>query len=167
MKKIYLILILIILFPLFAGAQDAYKSVEKDGVKFQWLIEGNNLRVRLSAPTDGWIAVGFNPEKFMKGADYKLAYVDEKGVTILDHFGTGFFSHNSDKDKGGTDDFTVIGGSDSNGTTVVEFTMPLNSGDPNDTVLTPGEETKVLLAYSSSDNTRRKHRWRTSLTVKL
>ena len=50
---------------LFSGlmAQESYQSVELKGIKFSWKVSGDYLDVILSAPTNGWVSVGFDPSK--------------------------------------------------------------------------------------------------------
>ncbi|MBB6480370.1 DOMON domain-containing protein [Spirochaeta isovalerica] len=167
MKKVTVLSVFLFLLISILSAQSGYNKREQSGISFEWKIIGSQLQIRLSAPTEGWIAVGFNPSRMMKDADYKMAYVDGDVVVLEDHFGTGNISHKKDSDIGGTDDFQLISGSESNGTTTVEFTMPLNSGDEMDSVLSPGDEVKVLLAYANRDSLSRKHSRRTSLIINL
>jgi len=167
MKKIVcLILILVTVISQFAFSTE-FKEIEDTEITFKWKIEGETLQIILSAPTEGWVAVGFNPSKVMKGADFKLAYV-ENGETVLeDHFGTGLFGHKIDTSLGGSSDFEIINGSEENGVTTVEFSMPLNSGDDYDKILIENEEVKILLAYGSRDDLTRKHKKRTSVIIRL
>lgn len=167
MKKTLIAITLTLALLANLAGQSAFRKEESNGVVFQWKIEGADLHIILSAPTRGWVAVGFNPSRAMKDADFKLAFVDGSTVVIEDHYGSGLFVHKKDSDLGGADNFTILGGSEKDGTTTVEFTMPLNSGDSSDSVLTAGSDTVVLLAYATSDDLTRKHRWRTSLNVKL
>lgn len=164
LKFFFMILILAVSQAAFSGE---FKEVEDSEIHFLWAVEGENLHMILSAPTEGWVAVGFNPSKVMKDADYKLAYVQGSDTVIEDHFGTGLFGHKIDSSIGGSSNFELINGSESDGITTVEFTMPLNSGDEFDSILEEGDEVKVLLAYGSSDDLSRKHKKRTSIIIEL
>lgn len=166
MKIRFFFIILILTISQFAFTGD-FKEVEDSEISFKWKVEGENLQIILSAPTEGWIAVGFNPSKVMKDADYKLAYVQGGNTVMQDHFGTGLFGHKIDTDIGGSSNFELISGRESGGMTTVEFTMPLNSGDEYDTILQEGDEVKVLLAYGSRDDLSRKHKKRASVIIEL
>jgi len=50
-------------------------------------------------------------------------------------------------DLGGTSDVSNVTGQVQNGTTTISFTIPLDSGDPNDIVYAKGNQYKVILAY--------------------
>ncbi|MDA3810235.1 MAG: DOMON domain-containing protein [Spirochaetaceae bacterium] len=146
---------------------NGFKEIIKSDMTFQWKVESNSLRIILSAPTEGWIAVGFNPSKIMKDADFKLVYVDGSTVHMEDHFGDGLFGHKIDDSLGGSQDFEIIQGKEEMGKTTVEFTIPLNSNDEFDKILAEGDVVKVLLAYGTRDDLNRKHKTRTSVEIKL
>lgn len=166
MKNRLYIFIFLMVFVQSAFSMDFKEVVDKQ-ISFKWVVEGENLHIILSAPTEGWVAVGFNPSKVMKDADFKLAFVSNGNTVMEDHFGTGLFGHKSDTTIGGSSDFQLISGRENGGSTTVEFKIPLNSTDQYDQVLQAGAEVKVLLAYGSNDDLSRKHKERTSITIKL
>jgi len=166
MKKIlYFIILMVVLSQ--AVFSDDFKEVEDKNITFKWKVEEDSLHIILSAPTTGWVGVGFNPSKVMKDADFKMAFVNNGNTVMEDRFGVGLFKLDNDTAIGGSSDFELITGSETNGVTEVEFTIPLNSGDEFDTVLNEGDEVKVLLAYGSSDDMSRKHKGRTSVMIEL
>ncbi len=165
--KLRFLFIILILASTQTAFSSEFKEVEDSEIRFQWTVEGANLHIILSAPTEGWVAVGFNPSKVMKDADFKLAYVQGSTTVIEDHFGTGLFGHKIDSSIGGSSDFELINGTESSGVTTVEFTMPLNSGDDFDSPLQEGDEVKILLAYGTRDDLSRKHKKRTSIIIEL
>jgi len=167
-KKLFTsILLILFLSQLVFSAEPGFREVTESDITFQWKIDGEELIIILSAPTEGWVAVGFNPSKVMKDADFILAYVDGSRVHIEDHFGTGLFGHKIDTSIGGTDNVEVIEGKEEMGSTTVKFSIPLNSGDEYDKVLAEGDDVKVLLAFGDRDDLTRKHKRRTSVEIEL
>jgi len=162
---------MIILFFATAGSLQAAgydHEVEAKNITFAWKVEGDSLAVKLSAETEGWVAIGFNPVKEMKGANLILGYVKDGKVTLEDDFGSGENSHKSDSKLDGTSDVTVVGGEEKDGWTTIEFTIPLDSGDKNDTKIDVNGENTVLLAYGGGlDSFFVKHKYRTALKVNL
>lgn len=151
---------------LFAAEYDHEASSR--GITMSWKVDGANLHVKLKARTTGWVAVGFNPTDQMKGADFIMGYVDEGKVEIKDEYGDEQRNHSEDEKLGGTSDVTVVGGEEKDGSTTIEFTIPLNSGDKYDSVINPDGETIVLLAYGGRrDSFMPKHKFRTALKVNL
>ncbi len=143
-------------------------SLDIEKMNFSWSVNGDNLDVKLSAPTTGWVAVGFNPSKKMKDADIIIGYVKKGKVKIKDEFGSAPTQHKSDEKIGGTSNVTVVGGSEENGATTIEFSIPLNSGDPKDTVIDPAADTVIIVGYGTGrDSFKVKHVFRDTLTVNL
>ena len=122
-------------------------QVEIAGVTFAWTTDDEFLYGAMWAETEGWVAVAFDPTNRMQGANYIFGYVMDGEVSIADMFGTkpaGPDSHPPDTTLGGTDDIVMFGGSEEDGVTLIEFKIPLDSGDANDNPLMPG--THVLIA---------------------
>ncbi|MEE4166474.1 MAG: DOMON domain-containing protein [Desulfocapsaceae bacterium] len=171
MKKIT-IAVLISLFAcfsattLFAASYDHELTV-KD-MTFSWKVDGDTLHGRMSAKTEGWVGVGFNPSKKMQDANFIIGYVKDGKAEIADHFGTRATAHDADSKEGGSDDVTLVGGAEENGMTTIEFTMPMNSGDKLDGALTADGDTILLLAYGPDrDSLKPRHRFKKTMTVNL
>lgn len=145
----------------------AHELTDKN-MSFSWSVDGDNLVVKLSAKTEGWVGVGFNPSKAMKDANFILGYVKKGEAKILDEFGDSDKTHKSDKKLGGTSDVTLVGGTEEGGMTTIEFTLPLKSADKHDGALDVAGETTVLLAYGAGrDSFKAKHKYRSTFKVNL
>lgn len=129
---------------------DGYYTASTAGVTFKWKVNGVNLDCKLSAGTTGWVAVGFNGAGQMHGADLKLGYVTGGTNTFMsDDFGSGH-THTPDSGSSGTNDITIVSGSDSGITTEIAFSIPLSSGDMHDYALTQGGSLWLLLARGAA-----------------
>jgi hypothetical protein len=124
-----------------------------------WSNDEEVLHVGLISPGFGYVAIGFDPENVMLGANMILGAVDSNGAfTIRDDYGTGLIGHAADVDRGGTSDVLAAAGRQTDDGTTIEFTIPLDSGDPMDKPLLPGETYAILVAYQrSNDSFRAKH----------
>lgn len=143
-------------------------EVKDQKLTFAWKVDGANLAVKLSAQTDGWVGIAFNPIKMMKGGNFILGYVKDGKAVISDEFGNEDNNHSPDSKLGGTDDVTLVGGTEEGGVTTVEFTMPLKSADKNDTEIKVDGDTTVLMSYGGGrDSFKSKHQYRTALKVNL
>lgn len=143
-------------------------EVEAKGVSFAWKVDGDTLHAKMSAKTEGWVAVGFNPSNKMKDANFILGYVKDGEATVVDHFGDKSTGHSADEKMGGSSDATLVGGSEDGKMTTIEFTIPLDSGDQYDSVLDVDGDTVLLLAYGPDrDSFKPRHRARASVTVNL
>ena len=144
-----------------------YSQVVEQGITLQWLADGDYLHVIISAPTAGWVAVGFDPTFQMMGADIMIGYVVGEDVFTRDDYGTSAHGHASDIALGGTNDIMNPVGTESAGNTTISYTIPLNSGDVYDNILTPGNTYTVILAYGAADNYTGYHTLRTSVNIEI
>ena len=143
-------------------------EVKAKDMTFAWKVDGDTLHAKMSAKTKGWVGVGFNPSKKMKDANFILGYVKDGKAKVADHFGTKATGHNADSKKGGSDDVTLVAGSEENGLTTIEFTMPMNSSDKMDSALTADGDTILLLAYGPDrDSLKPRHKFKKTMTVNL
>jgi hypothetical protein len=168
MKTKCILFVLVVLFfsTLPLSAQDI-QTVEIKEIVFQWEIVNDDIIIILSAPTKGWIAVGFEPSRMMKDADILIGYVKDGETFMEDHYGSGNTKHQADLDLGGTNDITIIGGSELNDITMLNFSIPLHSLDSNDRILEKGEEYKLIFAYGKRDDFKSYHKVRTSMMLTL
>ena len=146
---------------------DGFKVETKDDFTIKWKIEGSTISVKVSAPTSGWVAVGFDPTSRMKDANIVIGYVENGEVFIRDDYGSATTAHEADTAAGGTDNLSNTSGTETNGTTEIAFTMPLDSGDSRDRILKEGTSYTIIMAYGSSDSFTIKHSTRTSTNFKL
>jgi hypothetical protein len=143
-------------------------EIKDKKISFAWKVDGDRLAVKMAAETDGWVGIGFNPTKEMKDADIILGYVKDGKAKISDEFGDKENSHSLDKKLGGTDDVTLIGGTEEGGVTTIEFTIPLKPSDKNDVTINVNGDTIVMLAYGAGrDSFITKHVYRNTLHVNL
>lgn len=149
-------------------AADYAHEVKAKEMTFAWTADGDKLAVKVAAPTESWVGIGFNPTEEMKDANIIIGYVKDGEVKIVDEYGDRETSHSSDTKLGGSDDVTIVGGSEEGGVTTIEFVIPLNSGDKSDNVIDVNSDTKVILAYGSGrDSFRPRHKFRTAIVVNL
>lgn len=150
------ILVAAIFAPFAALAQDAVVSAEKNGFKVSVAALGDTVKVTVSAPAKGWVAVGLDPERAMKGADFLIGYVKDGVTVVRDDFGNGPFTHVSDASQGGIDSIMSFSGEERGGITTVSFVLPADSGDAKDKPWGPGKHV-LILASSNSDGFTAKH----------
>jgi len=162
-----MILISIMAFTLAAQNSGEYREQTIGKMTFGWQVQGEDLFIRVSAPAAGYVAVGFEPTSMMKDADIYIGYVSGSTVVLEDHFAYKRTGHKSDVALGGTSNISSIKGNEAGGVTTIEFIRPLDSGDPYDKALVPGQEYNLIFAYSTRDNVTSVHRERYSAKVRL
>ena len=144
-------------------------EITVDDVFLSWVLSDSDIEITVSAPTTGWVAVGFEPTAAMKDADIIIGFVSADGVFIRDDWGDGFTSHRADTELGGADNVTLISGNEEDGATRLIFSIPLSSGDQYDKHLETGTTYKVLLAYGQedADNYQGYHAWAKTVELEL
>jgi hypothetical protein len=131
--------------------EPAFKSAGDIGMTLRWRVVGDEIEIEVSGPTTGWIAVGFKPSRAMKDANIFIGYVASGEAVMADQFGVSMTDHREDEQLGGSSHVRNVSGSESDGTTTIRFTVPLDSGDEYDQPLAPGETVTVILAYGPDD----------------
>jgi len=176
MKKMITLAMIILCGTLLAAAepgqdetkpQIAFQTANAGGMVFQSAVDGKNLRVKIFAPTSGWIAVGFDPESMMKGANFLIGYAEGDRVVMEDQFGVSSFHHKRDVDLGGKDDILEKSASILPKGTEISFTIPLDSGDPFDKKLEKGRTYKIILAYGKTTDLSKRHAKKYSVEIEL
>ena len=143
------------------------KKVEKNGMAFEWQIEGAILKCKVSAPGTGWVAIGFNPENELSGTNLIMGSVAGKDCTISDRFIVQPGLHQAISELGGREQLLDPKGVEVDGNTILEFSMPLNSSDVYHHTLKAGQGYHLLLAYSRDDDFQHHSIMRTSVFITL
>lgn len=130
---------------------DGFKEFTQEGYTLDWKIHNNVIDVKLTYATNGWVGVGFGKTGTMEGSHIILGFVLDGKATVADHFGYAHDKHGPEDKVGGKDSLTARAGTFEGGKTTITFTMPLNTGNAKDPVLTEGETYKVLLANGGDD----------------
>ena len=60
---------------------EQYEMVTVEGIELQWRTDDEYLYINVSAPTTGWVAVGFDPTNQMANANIIIGYVDNRIMT--------------------------------------------------------------------------------------
>ena len=137
---------------------------ETTNMAVYWQNDEAVLIVGLRFEGVGWVAIGFEPNQRMAGANIIIAAVSDGVLVIEDHFGASATSHRQDT----VSDLLTAAGTEGDGITTVEFSLPLEPSDENDSPLSPGSEIAVILAvHATSDRLTSRHTARSTRTIQL
>ncbi|UCE12318.1 MAG: hypothetical protein JSV04_08955 [Candidatus Heimdallarchaeota archaeon] len=136
---------------------------------FYWQIEGDTIYIGLIGKTEGWVAIGFEPTIAMKDADMIFGWVESNGTVItIDAFSTGNYGpHPADRDLGGSSDIASFDGSESSGSTTIEFSRLLTTGDQYDNTIPSTGTYNIIWAIGPGDDFGVKHTNRGSGIIDL
>ncbi|XP_072944513.1 MOXD1 homolog 1-like [Epargyreus clarus] len=115
---------------------------ENNDVVLRWVNTDSSITFRLEAKTRGYVGLGFNSARNMRGADLVVAWVDDRNgiAQVLDCHGLEF------DDRAVADDvqnYELISGYQNDTHTTVEFRRQLDTCDRQDFVI--GEDTTQVL----------------------
>ena len=147
-KKIFFLSIALgMIFSAYLGAMDYQHKLEAKNMDVFWTLEKDQIHVKLSASTTGWVAIGFDPEKAMQGADIIIGAVKNGKVRIEDHYGDRKRGHSKDKKLGGENHVLNPWGQETDGVTTISFSLLLDSKDKWDKPINPEGTSRVMIAY--------------------
>lgn len=171
MKKCFLtavVLMIFIVIPVAGSAMEYKHTLEVKDMTFSWTIEGDQIHVKLSAKTTGWVGIGFDPENAMEGGDIVIGAVKGDKFKVEDHYGDRKRGHKNDEKLGGKNDVLNAAGSEADGVTTISFTKSLKAADKYDKDIVPDSLYRVMLAYGSGkDSFKTRHPYRTVYDINL
>ena len=65
-------------------------KVERNGMTVKWEIKYERIHFEMEAPTDGWLAIGFNEKEGLVGTNLIMGAVKNNQVTMTDDFIVSF-----------------------------------------------------------------------------
>jgi len=153
--------------PIFLMAADYKHQIEIKEMVFAWTLAEDQIHVKLSAKTTGWVGIGFSPEKAMQGANIIIGAVQNGKFKVQDHYGSRKTGHKSDEKLGGESHILNPGGTQENGITTITFSLPLSTKDKWDKEIKKGRNI-IMFAYSrGKDSFKTGHRFRTVYDIDL
>ena len=171
MIKYFLLLLLSVFVISFAQEQKQatqdpeFKTVAVKDFILDYKVKDDVLVAKVSYPTKGWVAIGFNPSKKMKDANFIIGCNKEGEEIVGDHFGVSPIGHKADTLIGGQSNLIEYSCTEKEGTTTLSFTIPLNSGDEKDGEIKKGKGNKVIFAAGKKDDLKTKHSVLAKMTV--
>lgn len=145
----------------------SFKSTTVNGMTFQWAFDKDHLHCKATAPTKGWVAIGFNTQDELSGTNLIMGAVEQDFVTIDDRFIVGPGNHKSIAELGGSEALTLRAGDESSSSTTISFSIHQSVNDQFHHNLVEGKEYYVLLAFSQEDDFQHHSIMRTTIKIKL
>jgi hypothetical protein len=140
--------------------------IETDGVSFTWLHRDNRLCCELAAPTQGWIAAGFNDRAELKGTQFVMADLASKPPRAELHLAL-VPDHCRIEDLGGRSGLVVTEGEQANGNSRLVFSLPEQMPAPFPLDLRRGSKLTLMLAWSLAREFDHHSAWRKHFQITL
>jgi hypothetical protein len=140
------------------GEYSRLDSFDDGNYEIAWNSDGEYIYVFIRAKTQGFVALGFQPDTTMQQADIVFGAVEHGKAVVLDEYSAQAFGpHVPDTDfDGGVNNITEYAGVEKDGYTIIEFRRKLDTGDDFDHPVTTGIN-KIIWAYGASDDPNVKH----------
>lgn len=130
----------------------AEKSLKTEGFTLEWTHISGGVEFSLTAPTTGWVAVGFTEGQSIVDTNLIQGCVEKGKVIVQDQFVTGFGEHPPVEALAVQSRISQIKGLEKNGSTTISFVIEKEKLDNLHYNLAEGKEINVWLAYSVSDD---------------
>lgn len=142
------------------------RSVVDDDVTFTWHHQADRLRGTLSAPSAGWIAVGFNEVRTLRNTWFVIASVAAKPIRVEEHIAL-VPDHRNIVDMGIRSSIDHVSGFHRQGRSQLEFSLPHALPKRPALRLGPGTKTHLMLAWSHEAEFDHHSAWRRHYDVVL
>lgn len=140
--------------------------LEAGGSVFNWHHEGSSLTGSYSAPTPGWVAVGFNERRELQNTHFIIAAVSTNPVRIEEHVAL-VPEHREVSALGVAPALVRAGGTYRGGTSNLEFSLPHRFPGRPGLSLAPGGGVHLMLAWSHEPDFGHHSAWRQHFDITL
>ncbi|MFK7969092.1 MAG: DOMON domain-containing protein [Bacteroidia bacterium] len=142
-------------------------SITKNDMTVRWEQQGEFLRFELEAPTQGWLAIGFNPKDQLAHTQLIMACVEQGKPKVEDFWVLAPGDYRPVSSLQGKAATTQVEGKESTRGTTMSFYVPIQAVDRYHYDLHGHTSFNLLMAYSQSDDFMHHSIMRTSVTVSL
>ncbi|MHA2245131.1 MAG: DOMON domain-containing protein [Candidatus Hodarchaeales archaeon] len=140
------------------GEYDFNVTLGNGDYSLYWQVIGDEIYFAIRGNTNGWVAIGFDPENRMKNADMIFGWVNSTGVFVVDSFATGPYGpHPPDTDLEGINNILEFNGTEENDTTIIEFKRLLDTNDYLDKPIPRNGTVTAIWAIGSTDSFTSQH----------
>ena len=168
MKKLFLLISLTILTLGSCQAQkDNMKTIDKNGMKVSWHFKNERIYFEMSAPTDGWITIGFNTNSGIQGASLLMGNVIDGKTNLVEHYTSNPGNYKPITELGAAAQVENIEGTEGNNFTQIKFSLPIEALSQYQKDLKPNMDYFMILAYSREDDFQHHSMMRTHIKVTL
>lgn len=128
------------------------KKLEAEGFTMEWTHYDDHLRISITAPSTGWVAVGFTRGSEIVDTNLIQGHVSGGGVFIQDQYVTDLGKHPPVEELAVESRIFNVSGKEEDGQTTLQFNIFKAKVDNLHYDLSEGNKINVWLAYSVSDD---------------
>ncbi len=139
---------------------ESSKNIDEGKFEIFWTTTGGDIFIGMRAEVEGYLSIGLDPVDLMTNADMIFGWVDGTGTPhIKDTFCTNDQGNHPEDTTftGGTFDIDEYDGTESGGTTTIEFKRKMSTGDAYDKKFINGTSMKIIWATREDDDWTKEH----------
>ena len=150
-----------------AAYQPKSKVIAKNGMLVSWHYQYDTIYFRMSAPTDGWVTIGFNTEKSTQGAYLLMGQMIDNTPQVVEHYTFSPGNYQAIHLLGEEAQVQDIRGSEKGEKTTLWFALPVKAASKYQKDLLQGMKYHMIIAYSQEDDFQHHSIMRTFVEVEL
>lgn len=148
-------------------SQKNMKEVRKNNMIVKWKIEKEQIHFEMEAPTDGWVAIGFNKTTSLAGTYLLMGRIKDGKAEVVEHYTEKSGTYKPITNYGIPNQIIGIIGDEKQNITKLYFSIPTKKASKYHKQLLPNTKWTLLLAYSLDDDFQHHSVMRTSVEIKL
>jgi V8-like Glu-specific endopeptidase len=158
---------LLILFANQSYSQKKMKMLIENGMTVSWAFKEDRIYIEMEAPTEGWVAIGFNNSENTTGNYLIMGNVINRKVIIEEHYTISTGNYKSFEVLNTKSSLKNKEGSEINNVTKLKFSLPQSSTNKYARNLKEGSEYILLIAFSQEDDFQHHSIMRNSKKINL
>jgi DOMON domain len=167
MKRIIIIALSTLTFIVCRAQQKNMQTISQNGMTVTWYHQNERIYFGLSAPTDGWVAIGFNVSDDIKGTYLLMGNVIDDKPTVMEHYTVSAGNYKPLTAFAVPTQVQHIEGVESKKNTVLNFSLPVKAISKYQKDLLPGKKYVLHIAYSREDDFQHHSMMRTTVNISL
>lgn len=149
-------------------AQEHKKQiVSKNGMEVRWHFQEKRIFFEMNAPTTGWVTIGFNTSKKIKGTYLVMGNVVKGSPNVVEHYTIAVGNYQPIEALGTESQVKNVQGNQNGKRTFLQFSLPVQPISKYQRNLNKGMSYTLLLAYSQEDDFQHHSIMRTSIHIML
>ncbi len=143
------------------------KSIKKNDLSVSWYYNEDRIFFEMSAPTNGWLAIGFNSKESIEGTYLIMGNVIKDKANVVEHYTISPGNYKPLTDLNMTVQIKDIQGIEKDNTTKLKFSLPIESFSKYQRPLSKDTAYVLWLAYSQEDDFQHHSMMRTFVNITL
>lgn len=143
------------------------KEISKNNMTVKWKIEKEHIHFEMEAPTDGWVAIGFNETSALAGTYLLMGRIRNGTAEVVEHYTERPGSYQPTTNYGVPVQVFSVTGDEKGKMTRLNYSIPIEKASKYHKQLSPETKWTLLMAYSLEDDFQHHSIVRTSVEIKL